>query len=240
MIPSASVEYIGKDLEAMDFAERYHRWILDLMLPYMGVDIVEVGAGTGSFSRMLLSTRPSSLTLVEPSKMFDSLEANLSTVDVPTKIRLVRDVFVNVAGDIGRPDTILYVNVLEHIEDDAVELRAAGNALAVGGRLLIFAPALSFLYSDFDRQIGHFRRYGMKDLKRKCEAAGFSVLNARWFDLPGIAPWLVKYRLMRSLTMESAAVHAYDRFAVPVIRRLESVFPPPVGKNILLVAEKRG
>ncbi|HKX84996.1 MAG TPA: hypothetical protein VJL58_12310, partial [Pyrinomonadaceae bacterium] len=83
---SSQVEYVGKDLEAMDFAVAYHKWILDLMRPFLGSDIVEVGAGTGSFSELLLTTQPSSLALVEPSAMFDLLEKNRALHESPAKI----------------------------------------------------------------------------------------------------------------------------------------------------------
>ena len=238
---NTAVEYVGKDLEAMDFAERYHRWIVDLMRPHLGADVVEVGAGTGSFSRLLLEEGPRRLTLVEPSEMFDSLRANLAGSANGARLTFFRDVFAGVAAQIrneGPPDSVIYVNVLEHVEDDETELVMVHETLAEHGRVLIFVPALRFLYSEFDKQIGHHRRYGMRDLTRKCEAAGFRVLDARWFDLAGVAPWLIKYRIMRSRSMESGMVQTYDRIAVPVIKRLERLVRPPVGKNILMIARK--
>src|SRR5215510_11495643 len=114
---SKQVEYVGKDLEAMSFAESYHRWILDLMRPYVGQNIVEVGAGTGSFSELLLTTDPSSLTVIEPSEMYDDLCENISSRDDGPQVKYHRDIFSNVAPQIaatGEPDSIIYINVLEH------------------------------------------------------------------------------------------------------------------------------
>ena len=68
------IVYIGKDLESMSFAKNYHRWILEIFLPFLGKRIVEVGAGSGSFSELLLSHNPKSFSLVEPSKMFQLLK----------------------------------------------------------------------------------------------------------------------------------------------------------------------
>jgi SAM-dependent methyltransferase len=235
------VEYAGKDLEAMDFAVAYHTWILDLIKPYLGKNIVEVGAGTGSFSSLLLKTRPDSLTLVEPSAMFEKLLAKFGSTDGQTKIRLFHDLFSNVAENIrmdGSPDSILYINVLEHIDDDVGELRIVYDALGKSRRVILFVPALPLLFSRFDRQIGHFRRYRRSALKEKCEAAGFKILMLRWFDLPGVLPWLVKFRMLRSMEVEPGAVQLYDRLAVPFIRPIENLIPPPFGKNLLLIAEK--
>ena len=235
------VEYPGKDLEAMDFAVAYHTWILDLIKPYLGKNIVEVGAGTGSFSTLLLETQPDSLSVVEPSAMFDVLSAKFGSRDGPTKVRLFHDLFSNAAYNIrkdGPPDSILYVNVLEHIEDDIGELRIVHETLAKVGKVILFVPALPLLFSRHDRQIGHFRRYRRSELKEKCEAAGFKTLMLRWFDLTGVLPWLVKFRMLGSMKVEPGAVQLYDRLAVPLIRPIENRIPPPFGKNLLLVAEK--
>jgi hypothetical protein len=236
------VEYVGKDLEAMAFAKAYHRWIFDLMRPFLGKVLVEVGAGTGSFSKMLLESRPESLTLVEPSSMFSTLETETRSLQTSTKIDLYNNIFSEIADEIrsaGPPDSILYINVLEHIEDDLAELRMVHDTLAAKGRAFIFVPALPLLFSNFDRHLGHLRRYTRKELKEKCEEAGFKLLLLRWFDMAGVLPWLVKYRILKSLKIERGAVYAYDRVAVPVIRPLENLLHPPFGKNLLLIAEKK-
>ncbi len=92
------VEYIGKDLEAMNFAVNYHRWILALMKPFLGKHLVEVGAGTGAFSELLLETKPATLSLVEPSAMFETLKANLAKNDSTTEIRAFPNIFAEVAA----------------------------------------------------------------------------------------------------------------------------------------------
>ena len=236
------VEYVGKDLEAMNFAVKYHAWILDLIKPFLGRRLVEVGAGTGAFSEMLLKTSPELLALVEPSSMFKSLRPIDGGLATNTKVCLYNDVFANIASDIRRkhaPDTVLYINVMEHIENDAEEFKLIHEILPLNGRAIIFVPALPLLFSEFDKQIGHYRRYRRAELKVKCKAAGLNILMLRWFDMAGILPWLIKYRLFGSLKMPSSAVNAYDRLAVPIVRPLETILRPPVGKNLLLVAERR-
>ncbi len=231
------VEYVGHDLESMDQAVNYHAWILDLFRPYLGRHIVEVGAGTGSFSRMLYGCEPERLDLVEPSAMFDKLSDSMGS---EPNVRLFHGTFPTVAGDVigePKPDTFVYINVLEHIEDDVAELKLVHRSLSSGGRICIFVPAVPFLLSDFDRQIGHFRRYSRNELITKCEAAGFRINFVRGFDFPGILPWLVKYRILRSLTIGNGAVKLYDRALVPLIRPFENLLKPPIGKNLVLVAE---
>ena len=226
----------------MDFAENYHRWILQLLKPFIGRHLVEVGAGTGSLSKMLLEYAPASLALVEPSEMFRQLRQNIPADNPATEISFYQNVFSNVADEIKAktaPDTLIYINVMEHIEDDSAELKKDYETLAQKGRVCIFVPAQPWLFSEFDKNIGHFRRYRMNELVEKCRAANFEIVLQKNFDSLGILPWLVKYRWMKSTTMESGAVQAYDRYAVPLLKKMEAVIPPPIGKNILLVGEKK-
>lgn len=234
--------YAGKDLEAMSFAVNYHRWILSIFEPYLGTRVVEVGAGRGSFSELLLARDLKSLSLVEPSwTMYQQLCRRIKELRPSLTVQTYNDIFENVASQIrstDKPDSIIYVNVLEHIADDVNELRIINNTLDPGGRLYIFVPALKWLYGSYDRQINHFRRYTRSELEEKCVAAGFKVITSKYFDLPGVFPWWVKYRLIQSKQMEPGAVRFYDQRVVPIAKALESKLNPPFGKNVLLVAEK--
>lgn len=235
--------YPGRELEAMSFAVKYHRWILEVFGPYLGSRLVEVGAGAGSFSEMLLERQPESLTLVEPSaEMSRLLGERIEHLRGSARVSIHNSVFRNVAESIRndeRPDSILYVNVLEHIDDDEGELAAISQTLEHGGRASIFVPALRQLYGSFDSEVGHVRRYKKAELEEKCERAGLRVILSRYFDVLGIVPWWLKYCVLRSNKMEPGAVHFYDKYCVPLTKAAEGLLRPPVGKNILLVAEKK-
>jgi SAM-dependent methyltransferase len=234
--------YAGKDLEAMSFAVNYHRWILSIFEPHLGKRIVEVGAGTGSFSELLLEQRLDLLSLVEPSTvMHQQLCRRMEELGPSVTVKTYNDVFENVAEEIRstvQPDSVIYVNVLEHIADDVNELKVINQTLDVGGKLFIFVPALSWLHGSMDRQLGHFRRYTRTELEKKCVAAGFRVIVARYFDVMGVLPWWVKYKLLQSKEMEPGAVRFYDQRVVPIAKTLETSITPPIGKNVLLIAEK--
>jgi hypothetical protein len=236
-------DYPGRELEAMDGAFNYHRWILATFKPFLGRHLVEVGSGLGSFSQLILQSHDAdSLSLVEPSdRLYEGLVANVGALESSTRIETYHGIFPQVAETIKRkqaPDSILYVNVLEHIEDDRRELEVIHDTLSASGRLFLFVPALSWLYGAFDERVGHIRRYTKPELEQKLQKAGFKVVLSSYFDLPGIGPWWVKYCLLRSATMEPAGVKLYDRFIVPAARRLESLISPPLGKNVIAIAEK--
>ena len=236
------ITYVGRDLEAMSFAINYHRWILQIFKPYLGTRLVEVGAGTGSFTELLSKHTAESLSLIEPSEaMYEMLEERVEKLNYQTPVQTYNTTFRGVADQLKvaqQPDSIIYVNVLEHISDDEDELAAVYCTLGNGGRIFIFVPALHWLFGSFDEQIGHHRRYAKTELESKCRGAGFKIIECKYFDTVGIVPWYIKYCLLRSNTMESQAVKLYDRYVVPALRVVESHVSPPIGKNVVLIAEK--
>lgn len=236
---SKKVVYVGKDLESMSFAVNYHKWILEEFRPFLGKKLVEVGAGTGSFSELLLAEKPENLALVEPSGMFEFLEQNIAQFETQTSVNYHNTIFSEVADSLNaKPDTIIYCNVLEHIEDDAGELRKVYETLQPGGHCLIFVPALRALYGAFDEKVGHFRRYTKNELEEKAKTAGFKIVKSKYFDFVGIFPWFIKYKLLKSDSLDAGAVTAYDKYAVPVTKQFERFLKFPVGKNILTVLQK--
>src|SRR5215831_12426851 len=120
-------EYPGKDLDAMAFASNYRRWIMDSLQPYIGRHIVEVGAGTGAFSELLLAAGPASLTILEPSSnLYPRLLKLFGPIDSTGVVRVHQSNFPEVWNgkpQMQTPDTAVYINVLEHIEDDETELQ---------------------------------------------------------------------------------------------------------------------
>lgn len=234
---AARLDYPGRDLEAMSFADRYHRWIRDEFRPYVGTEVAEVGAGSGDFSRLLLETPIRRLLAVEPSEAMFARLCDALAGDPRVEPR--NAFFSDVVGEVeGTLDTLVYVNVLEHVEQDGEEVELMRRALVHGGHACIFVPALPWLYSRFDASIGHYRRYRKGGLEALLRDGGLEVVRSRFFDAAGVLPWLLFYRLL-GRTLAAKDVEVYDRLVVPVIRRVEGVVRPPVGKNLLVVARKR-
>jgi 2-polyprenyl-3-methyl-5-hydroxy-6-metoxy-1,4-benzoquinol methylase len=235
-------KYEGRELESMWVAKNYRRWILRRLNPFIGQHIVEVGAGDGSFSELLLERKPQSLISIEPSaNMYPLLMKKLQQVDPGGRVQGVQSTLVNAAlqhPEIGEPDSIIYINVLEHIEDDQAELHTAHAMLATGGRVLVFVPAHEWLMSRFDRKLGHYRRYTRESLTTKFKNAGFTIRFSAYFDLLGIFPWWLKYRVLHSEEMETSLVRAFDRCGVPLSRAFDLITNFRIGKNVIVVGEK--
>jgi len=228
-------EYIGKDLEAMLVADNYYNWIIEEFKRYFGKNVAEVGAGSGNFTSKAIA-HVNHLIAFEPSQnMYNKLRNRFSQNQ---KIEIINSVLrCNWRQFEGSFDSIIYNNVLEHIENDEQELNYVNKTLVWGGYVLILVPALSFLYTDFDKKIGHFRRYHKKDFERLSRKTGFKIKKIKYMDLVGILPWCIFFGLLKKqLTTKNVLI--YDRFFIPAIKNIEGLFSPPVGKNLLVVMQK--
>lgn len=230
-----TLQYYGRDLKAMSFAVNYHRWIIKNFKPYLGGDVAEVGAGSGNFSLLLLE-EAKHLIAFEPSEnMYPILSERLSG---EKRVETVNGYFGDAYSKFKNGfDSVMYVNVLEHIEEDEKEFSHMYKALKRGGHALVYVPALSFLFGDIDRAMGHFRRYDKKGIVKIAQRSGFDIRLVKYFDLPGIVPWFIIFVLMKR-GWKSSNVSLYDRLIVPSVRAIESRVAPPIGKNLLLVAKK--
>jgi len=235
--PQESPQYYGRDLEAMSFAPRYHQWILDSIYPHLGTQVLEVGAGSGNFTRLLLQYSQLQLTAIEPSANMYPMLAELENHH--GALHTANATLAMLAPQMTNTfDSVLYINVLEHIEDDAGELALVMQVLKPGGKLIVFVPALGFLFSHFDTLIGHYRRYHRKPLENLVSTAGYDIDCLHYFDIAGILPWYVNFTLFKAATIPDS-VALYDSLVVPVMRRLEKLVVPPIGKNLLLIAHQR-
>ncbi len=232
-----SSKYYGKDLEAMSFAKNYHRWILDEFREFIGKNVAEVGAGTGNFSEFLIDSGIENLAAFEPSEnMFSQLSEKFkSNKKVSCKNSYFEDqshLYNNVF------DSIMYINVLEHIENDSEALKHAHQSLRPNGHLLIFVPALKFLFSELDKKVGHFRRYTKGELENVITSSGFNMKTIKYVDIAGIIPWYIAFVLLKKTTTTSN-VSAYDKLIVPIMKKIELNITPPIGKNLIAIAQKK-
>ena len=232
-----AVTYVGNDLEVLADMPNYYSWIMEAFAPHVRGRVIEYGAGVGTISQRL-APLAETLTLVEPSpNLIDRLQARFAD---SAKVTVTADSLeVHVAQlSPGSVDTIVMVNVLEHIADDRTALRHLMTALRPGGHLLLFVPALQFLMSQLDRDLGHFRRYHRPELVAKVEDSGAAVLDCSYIDLLGVAPWFLLNTLLGATSFNPALVALNDRYAVALTRRIEAAIGAPFGKNLILVARK--
>ena len=241
--PEAEFAYSGMELDAMAGAVHYYGWIIRHFAPYVGNEVLEVGAGVGTFTSHLMAALPEAsrnFTLIEPAaNLYPVLERRFRGHSaVATHQGDLLACAPALRSGASRPDTAILVNVLEHVEDDAGCLALLHEILQPGGHLLVFVPALPALYGSLDSAFEHYRRFTHAELQRKLRDAGFDIRRTRFFNLPGVAAWWFSGKIMRRRTLSPAAVRFYDRWVVRPWSRVEDVWPPPLGQNLMAIAQK--
>src|SRR6266403_4779267 len=183
--PAEAADQVGAaTLERMAAAPRYNRWMFDRLRPWVGRRVLEIGAGIGNMSAFLVDRERVVLTDTERFYLGRLRErfAHRPHVSV-VELRLPA---VNPGLVAERLDTVVCLNVLEHIEDDRGSLRAMRDLLQPGGRVVLLVPSLRALYGSLDRALGHFRRYVPAELSEKLRAAGCRLRHNEYFNLAGV------------------------------------------------------
>jgi SAM-dependent methyltransferase len=224
--------------EAMEGLPHYYDWLFAAIQPFLGTRVLEVGPGYGDMADRIR----------EAGHAYFAIDSNAPVIKRLAGLRPgnAASLFV---GDITDShwrtrmrdlhcDTIVTFNVLEHVQDDVALLRSL-SSIVPGGRLVIFVPALPGLYGSFDREVGHYRRYARTTLMNRIEKAGFVVTQCRYFNALGALSWLIATRMLKlnphgGSTQRS--IKLYDRFCIPVARRIDPVFASFVGQSLLAVA----
>lgn len=239
MTVADSTNYPGSELHLFRDAHHWKEYLRAQLAPFLSGDILEVGAGLGAMTRRLHQPHHASWTCLEPDlKMAETLRGeNLDLRDKrgehPHVVQGTLDDLT--AGQLF--DTIVYVDVLEHIEQDADELLKARSRLREQGRLVVLSPAMPWLYSPFDASIGHFRRYTKKGLIALAPP-DMVVVCARYLDTVGVMASLTNRLLLRSNMPTEAQIAVWDRTMVPLSRRLDRWLGYRAGKSILVVLER--
>jgi SAM-dependent methyltransferase len=222
-------------MDRMADADNYNEWLLDRGRPFIGRRVLDFGAGVGTFTAAL-AERGAEVVALEPDPEFTPrLHERFDSDDRVTIV--VEDArWLSGNGARERFDTVLCLNVLEHIEDDRIVLRGLRDSLVPGGHLLLLAPAHGFLFGEIDRNVGHERRYSRAPLRTLLEQAGFEPVEVRYVNPVGAVGWLVSSRLLRRDQVPTGPLRVYDRL-VPVLQRLDRL-PLPFGLSVWAVARR--
>ena len=219
-------------------ATNYNDWTFSLFAPMVRGQVLEVGCGVGTFTRRLVAAP--SLTGV--------VSIDVSPAAVETTRRAVADPRADIrVADVqeidGRFDLVVCMNVLEHIEDDRAALRHMWTLVAPGGTLFLLVPAHQALFTPFDAESGHFRRYNKRHMRSLMHDAGMApaVIRSFYFNSIGALGYWVVYKVLGKAPRESAGseIGWFDRVVVPWQRRLEG-HGLPFGISLVSIATRIG
>jgi 2-polyprenyl-3-methyl-5-hydroxy-6-metoxy-1,4-benzoquinol methylase len=232
--------YVGSELEVFRHAHNWKRYWSSAIGPYVSGDVLEVGAGVGANSPYLLRPGVRKLVCLEPDRRFGpDLERGrdeLAAVHaIPIEVRH-GTVQAQPAGE--QFDSILYIDVLEHLENDRGEVAGAAGRLRPGGHLIVLSPAFQALYSEFDRAIGHYRRYTAPAL-RALTPGGLVVRHLTYLDALGASLSAANRLLLRKAQPTIGAIMFWDRYVIPISRVVDLAVGRLVGRSVLCVWQKQ-
>lgn len=227
--------YVGDELELFKAAHNWKRYLRRTLAPLIRGDVLEVGAGLGATTAALHDSSCESWTCLEPDP-----EAHAELGEAVSELRDSRDnpprLVVGTLASLepsARYDTVLYVDVLEHIEDDRGELAQALKCLKPGGHVVVMSPAHQWLYSEFDRAIGHHRRYTVRSLE-ECAPPSAEMVCRRYLDSVGVVASLGNRLLLRRSMPEARHIEMWDRLMVPLSRITDPLVGYRLGKSVLV------
>jgi len=229
-------EYLGSELELFREASHWKNYFASHLRRYLQGNVLEVGAGIGGTARVLCDGRQKSWTMLEPDPRLASQldeEIRRSPLPVPQDIR------VATTAELGteRFDCILYIDVVEHIEEDRDELQRAASHLAPGGFLVILVPAHQWLFTPFDQAIGHFRRYSRRSLSAIAPTS-LACRKLIYLDSIGLLASLANRMWLRSAAPTRGQIRFWDRVLVRTSQWVDPLLGHSIGKSVLGVWQK--
>lgn len=222
-------------LESNAEAVNYHEWLCSLALPYLGDNPLEIGSGLGDYAQTWLEMGVPKVTVTEADpgrlahlqeKFSDEPRVTLGSIDLDGTVP-------------GNYTAAVSFNVMEHIPDDVAALRAARFAVGETGAVISFVPAFPFAMSNFDRAIGHVRRYTVDSLSAAYSRAGLEVETIHYVNAPGLLAWFVGMRLLRMTPKAGPTVALWDSQVVPRARKWETRHRVPFGQSVFAVGRPR-
>jgi len=215
-------------LEELGEARYFNSWVADLIAPSIRGDVLEIGCGTGNFTG-LIARHARSVVAVDMDAEFiatarqrwkDEWRISFHCCDATAE------------GWESQFDTIVLLDVLEHIEDDVGFLWSLRRALRPGGTLVLKVPAGDWLYGTMDRAIGHYRRYSKKTLRDALGDAGLRESGSFYFNRLGVLGWWLNGRVQKRVTPPAAQVKTIERLAL-ILRQTEGLVPLPFGLSLI-------
>jgi SAM-dependent methyltransferase len=225
-------------LEALSNAPKFNGWMADTIRPYVGRNVLEIGAGIGNLTSALLNGNERWITADISLDHLARLRAkfgNSPNIEVRYGDLMQPETFEPLSGQM---DSVVCLNVLEHVEDDLMGLRSIHSCLAPGGRAIVLVPHDQRIFGTLDTALGHYRRYSHEELRSRMEQTGFEVERILEFNRVSRPAWYVSGRVWKSRAVGAGQMRVFDRM-VWLMRKVDANLPwPPT--SIIAIGRRVG
>lgn len=216
----------------------YNRWIYNNIKNFIGNNILEVGAGIGNITDFIIFK--DKLTLIDVDQSYvDYLSAKYSFRN-QSNFNVFRVDIQNIESSPVtelKYDTVVCLNILEHLENDRKAIENMISLLQPGGRLIILVPALNILYGSMDISFGHRRRYNKKQFKLLVEGQNLDIVKFYYLNFLGLFGWYVNGKIFKNKELPEKQTKIFDKL-VPFLGLIEKIVKPPLGQSLVLIAQK--
>lgn len=230
-------QFIAEDLLQMKYANNYNAWLFSLIRPYLGKRILEIGSGVGNFTKFFIKYSDYVMG-IEPNASCSALLEVTFGNDSKFELQKisVEDCDSKLLSTYSF-DTIICMNVLEHIKKDIDILVKLHSILKINGNLVLIVPAVPWAYGPIDASVGHFRRYSINEVNIKLGQAGFKVTHLKHSNFLGLIGWSYNSKIRKSTKQNDLQIQLFDKI-VPFLSRIEKKHLPPVGLSLIAVGKK--
>jgi len=228
-------------LRRMATVERYNAWIYDELTGSVGQRVLEVGCGIGNMTEYFVDRDLLVGVDLLPASVELTRQRHTARNNVLAHLGDITDSDLLSALKHYHFDTVLCLNVLEHIEDDLLALRHMHEVLVPDGKLLLFVPAGAYMFGTLDTALGHYRRYERTMLVERVTAAGFTIQRLGYLNLAGIPGWWLNSHVLKRQILSTSQLDWFNRLAPLFIRGerlLRKVWDAPYGQSLLCVAQR--
>ena len=233
-----SLHALSHSLDLLKDTYNYNHWIYTLLRRYHGDEVCEVGAGIGNLTQFFLNSKR--IMCVEPEEEYCGNLRRLAAVH--QNLEVFKGGLAECAKMptvTGAFNTVVCVNVLEHIEDDAQSVNQMKSLIKPGGRILLYVPAAPWAYGQLDRQLGHYRRYSKSMIRALTRSCGLELERCIYVNFIGVFGWFLHARLLRRDVISPKSARFVDCL-VPYISAMERLLPPLTGQSLFAVMCKSG
>lgn len=217
----------------------YNHWIYNNIQNFIGHNILEVGAGIGNITDFIIFRNK--LTLIDIDQSYvDYLNAKYSFRN-RSNFNVFKADIQNIDSSslaAATYDTVICLNILEHLENDRKAVENMISLLQPGGQLIILVPALNILYGSMDVSFGHHRRYNKKQLNTLVEGQNLDIVKFYYLNFLGLFGWLINGRILKKTELPENQTKIFDKL-VPFLGFAENIIKPPVGQSLILIARKK-
>ncbi len=225
------VRYSGFELDHFDSAINFRLYQLSMFKQYLHDDFLEVGAGKGGLA-MIYKELLRNITLIEPDKiLFKLLKKKIKDKNVSIENKSIKNIK-------KKFNTIIYFDVLEHIKNDLLEVKTAAKKLNPGGYLIFSVPAHQIFYSDFDKSVGHFKRYNQKDFRLISEKCNLEIEKIHYYDSIGFLFLMINKIFSLGSRNLKLKISLWN-FLIPISKIIDFLTFYKIGKSLICIFKKK-